>query len=176
MSEWCGRKTNLPLWRRMISSPANERTSSDNRWQCPCNDATWHSSSDDGSCGADKDFLSPFYLHCRIREGGGGDRAKCASSVLKEPKPIPISPMTAWKHSSSSSDLSSSFFPGCQKRPAVKVRATNSMSFTPLFARRLGLGYFLAENVAWNGWEMGPPIWRRIEGLHYNDDSDTTSG
>ena len=65
-------------------------------------------------------------------------------------------------------------FPGCQKRPAVKVRATNSMSFTPLFARRLGLGYFLAENVAWNGWEMGPPIWRRIEGLHYNDDSDTT--
>ena len=63
---------------------------------------------------------------------------------------------------------------GCQKRRAVKVRATNSMSFTPLFARRLGLGYFLAENVAWNGWEMGPPIWRRIEGQYYNDDSDTT--
>ena len=133
----------------------------------------------DGSCGVDKDFLSPFtYCHSSHRRSEGA--RECARTVRNatiHKEPISISLMTAWRHSSASS--SSCFLPGCQKRPAVKVRTTKLQFVHSPFCPQVGVGLFLAENVAWKlewmkGGEGGPPIWRRIEGLHYNDDSDTT--
>ena len=131
----------------MISSLANGRTSiaRSARWQCPCNDAALI----DGSCGVDKDFLSPFtYWSSHRRDEGARECTRTVRNATIHKEPISISLMTAWRHSSACSS-SSCFLPGCQKRPAVKVRTTKLRVVHSPFCPQVGVGLFLAENVAW---------------------------
>ena len=89
----------------------------------------------DGSCGVDKDFLSPFtYCHSsHRRDEGARECARTVRNATIHKEPISISLMTAWRHSSASS--SSCFLPGCQKKASCKsthnLTPIRSLPFLP---------------------------------------------